>query len=499
MTAAWFEASKEGLAKIVADRPKVFVIHELLSNAYDTGCSSVDITLEKLPGRPMAKLRVVDDHPEGFKNLTHAWTLFAESERKDDPESSGRYCAGEKLVLALCEEAEIITTSGAVIFDKKGRRKTRQTTALGGSRFEATLRMTRVEFDQVLVDVEKVLFRPKVKVTFNGKRMWGRDSIGHIKATLPTVIGDEEGRLRTSRRNCQLDIYEPRFGEEAMLYELGIPVVATGDTYHVNILQKVPLNMDRDNVTPGFLKQVRGHVLNAMASRITEENATENWVTEAMGSKTVEKEALKKAVVKRFGKKAAAFDMSDREANGTLMTRGYNIVRTASLPPDARANVKAAGALLPSGQIAPTPKPFSDDPDADPADVMPPEKWTRAMREVACFAQDLHRELYFCNLKVQFITNDNRFAAAYGGEDCGVGSLSFFTKRLGKAWFETVNHEALVDLLVHEFAHRNGYDHNEAAYHEACTQLAGRVSVITYRMPELFNFLHQGDRYAEHV
>ena len=49
------------------------------------------------------------------------------------------------------------------------------------------------------------------------------------------------------------------------MFELGIPVVETEDRFHVDIQQKVPLNRDRDNVTPGYLRDVRTAVLNATA------------------------------------------------------------------------------------------------------------------------------------------------------------------------------------------------------------------------------------------
>ena len=485
----WFEASKEGLRKLVEDRPKVFIIHELLSNAWDTGCKRVDITLEKVPGKPLAKLSVLDDNPDGFSNLSHAWTLFAESERKVDPETIGRYNMGEKLVLALCEEATITTTTGTVHFTSEGRKNKPRLKRDAGSLFTATVRMTHAEFDEVIEALPRIISRPDVVTTFNGDALNTRDPIATFEATLPTVIGDDGGSLRRTKRKAVVEVYQTRDGEAAGIYELGIPVVDTEDKYHVNVRQKVPLNMDRDNVPPAFLKQVRALVLNNVVEHITKDDATETWVTEAMGSKYVEPVTVRQAVTKRFGEKAAIYDPSDTEANGTLVSRGFQIVHGGTLPKDVWANVKAAEALKPAGQIAPTPKPYSDDPEADPANIMPREKWTPAMVEVAEFAVDLHRELFKADLQVRYVTNVPRFAAAYGS-----GVLDFFTMRLGKRWFETVGHVALVDLLVHEFAHRFASDHNEEAFHEACTKIAGQVSEITYRIPEFFEFLHDGGR-----
>jgi hypothetical protein len=80
------------------------------------------VSLTAVPGRPRTALSVEDDSPEGFRELAHAYTLFAESYEKGLPEKRGRFNLGEKLVLAMCEEATISTTTGAVHFDAGGTR-----------------------------------------------------------------------------------------------------------------------------------------------------------------------------------------------------------------------------------------------------------------------------------------------------------------------------------------------------------------------------------------
>jgi len=76
---AWFEVDKQGLAKILERKGKEFALLELIQNAWDEpGVSRVVATLE-YQGRNRALLTVEDDAPEGFKNLSHAFTLFAES------------------------------------------------------------------------------------------------------------------------------------------------------------------------------------------------------------------------------------------------------------------------------------------------------------------------------------------------------------------------------------------------------------------------------------
>lgn len=82
MTRQWFEVDTAGLAKLIADKGKVFLLHELVSNAWDTDSTRIEVTLEKVSGARLARLIVKDDHPEGFQSLEHAYTLFAESEKK---------------------------------------------------------------------------------------------------------------------------------------------------------------------------------------------------------------------------------------------------------------------------------------------------------------------------------------------------------------------------------------------------------------------------------
>src|ERR1035441_6537445 len=117
----WFDVDKVGLGKLLERKGKKFVLFELIQNAWDQNVSRVDVTLTKEPGSRYATICVEDDDPDGFKDLSHAWTLFAESDKKADAQKRGRFNLGEKLVLAVCVEAEIISTSGGVRFDDKWR------------------------------------------------------------------------------------------------------------------------------------------------------------------------------------------------------------------------------------------------------------------------------------------------------------------------------------------------------------------------------------------
>ena len=76
MSNSWFEVDKAGLAKIVAARGKVFVLYELLQNAFDEdGVTEIAVRFEPIPGRPEVLLEIIDDSHNGFHRLSDAWTM----------------------------------------------------------------------------------------------------------------------------------------------------------------------------------------------------------------------------------------------------------------------------------------------------------------------------------------------------------------------------------------------------------------------------------------
>ena len=138
----WFAVDRKGLAKLLERKGKEFVLFELVQNAWDEQTTMVSVTLERIAGTRQARLTVKDDNPEGFRDLTHAFTLFAESEKRYNEKLRGRFNLGEKLVLALCDEASISSTTGTIVFDEDGRHA-RRTKTDRGSVFEGTLRQTQ--------------------------------------------------------------------------------------------------------------------------------------------------------------------------------------------------------------------------------------------------------------------------------------------------------------------------------------------------------------------
>lgn len=479
---AWFDVDKAGLAKLLERRGKSFVVFELVQNCWDTGATKVDVEMKPLPGRPVVEIRVTDDDPKGFSHLNHSFTLFAESEKKSDPSKRGRFNLGEKLVLALCETAEIVSTTGGVRFNAQGRTTLRRRTARG-SYFWGEVKMTRAEYEDVLLDVQKLLPPHGVVTRVNGEALAPRAEARTASVELPTEIADEEGFLRrTSARKTTMRIFEVAPGEKAMLYEIGIPVMETGDTFHVDIAQKVPLTMERDAVPPAYLRAVRTFCLNAMSDKITADVAAAPWVQEALTDKRVSSEAVTMVLDKRFGLKRVIFDPSDQEGTKMAAAQGYTVIPGGTMPAAAWENIHRAGAALPAGQVTPSPKPFH--PGGSPLKMLDRSDWTTDMKHLVEYAKIVAKELLTGSVQVE-IADDRGWG--FNGS-FGQNRLIINAAALGRQWFSNANLGTINRFLIHEFGHNDASDHLSEEYHRALCKVGAKLASLALARPEIFKW-----------
>lgn len=472
-----FEVDKQGLRKILERRGKAFAILELVSNAWDENVTKVHIGLTPR-GRSRYRLTVLDDAPAGFQDLRHAYVLFAESYKKGDPTKRGRFNLGEKLVVALCERASVTSTKGTIVFTPEGRQSDPLTKTERGTRFESIIPMTKDESAQAAVVIRSLIPPPDVDTFFNGELLTCPELLSSFEGQLPSEIADEEGYLRPTVRKTTIDVYEIRDDEPAMLFEAGIPVVETGDRYHVNINQKIPLNVDRTNVTPSFLRKVRTMVLDHMAERLEAEGATETWVNEALPY--AKPEAVEAVVTKRFGDKRVIYDPSDPEANKIAVSEGYTVIPPRSFTKQAWENIKTAGAAKPAGQVTPSPKAF--DPEGKPLKTLPEERWTEGIVRTVRFVEALAPKLIGRSVYVQIATDVGwSCGAAYGPR----GVLYLNLGRLGYSWFDA-NPLDQLRLLIHEFSHERVADHLSREFYDECCRLGAKLTRLAISEPELF-------------
>lgn len=485
MTQQALVVDRKGLAKKLANRPKEFVFFELIQNCWDENVTTVKVTAEMLPGRPVCRIVVQDDSPEGFQNLESIYTLFRDSKKSNDPEKRGRFELGEKLVAALALRMEVCTTKGTVIIEGDERKHLRKKTD-AGSIVLVDLRMTKDEYSKAAAEVRKLIPPLGIVTEFNGTRLTGTAPLKTFETTLQTIKTDEEGNLVPAQRKTKVHVHKCRSGEKAYIYEMGIPVVETGDKWHYDVQQKVPVNWERNSVPPAFLRTLRVEALNVMYNELRPEDALETWVTAAVDDDRIAPEALKGVITNRYGEKAVIFDPSDQEGTKIAVSQGYTVVPGGAFSRDAWANIRDHQALLPAGQVTPSPKPYN--PEGRPEKVIPECLWTADMKRIADFSMRLFRELMDGDFLAEVVIVEEPQAswAANFGDNLGA-RLCLNYGRLGKAWFARQNRDvSVLDLLLHEFVHHTVEDHLSDQMHKTATRLGAKMVQLALDQPRLF-------------
>jgi hypothetical protein len=479
-TPGWLAVDEDGLRDIRENTPKSAIAFELISNAFDTNASFCDIEIKPIAGRKdYFTIIVKDDDPEGFIDLTHAYTLFAKSIRKGDTSKRGRFNIGEKFALVMCESAIISSTKGTIEFNEDGTRLESNSKLSAGSIFKGVINMTLDEAYEIENEIRHIIIPEGIKLIMNGFEIIPQKSLKVTEGTLPTIIMKPDGRLNNTQQKTKVEIYRVPENQTARIFELGIPIVETGDKFHYNILKKVPVTMDRRNiVTASYLEKVRLIVAEAMVNYIDEEDANSTWVREAVSNKDASKELVATSLKARFGDKTVAFDPSDLEANNRAVANGYTVIKGRQLSGKEWNNVKSHE-LLPSASSL-----FPTHPEGAGSEMksIPEEKWTPGMRDIYERTIELASELIGTDIIVRFI-NEIKYpkSANYGGR-----TLTYNIGDLGYKWFDNGMTEKVLSLIIHELAHEYESNHLSDKFYFACCDLGARAAMVAVRKPRLF-------------
>ena len=227
-TKNWFEVSKEGLKELQSGKPKHFILRELVQNAWDEDISVCQVNLNYTNG--LSEISVLDDNPEGFKDLRDSYTLFRTTIKRSNPNQRGRFNIGEKQAIALSQKAEIITTKGSVRFDKKGRHHSKKKLKQG-SRITLWVKMTIKEYTEIFTNLERYLVPKKIKFSVSGYSKMGVYSNTNYHYRKPDKITEasleteilENDQLKRVWRKTKIHTLK-KWDDQAWLYELGLPV-----------------------------------------------------------------------------------------------------------------------------------------------------------------------------------------------------------------------------------------------------------------------------------
>lgn len=486
---AVLEVDRKGLAKQLANRPKAFILFELLQNSWDENVRNVEVTAEMLEGRPVCAVTVTDDSPEGFEDLKSVYTLFRQSKKAPDPTKRGRFELGEKLVIAHCQHLKLETTKGTVIIEGDERNVYPRRKRDAGTSIYAEFKMTRPEFAEMMKLAELLSAPEHCKTTINGEQLRSRHTLFEPTASLQTIITDDEGRFKNTMRKTSIKVYEVGPGESAHIFEMGIPIVETGDKWHYDVQQRVPMNWDRNAVTPSFLQTVRVAVMNVGYEQLDEDDATQGWVDRALEDERIEEGAFKTTVGTRYGDDAVAYDPSDPEGSKIAMSEGRQVIYGGAASKNFWNNNRRFGALPAAGKVTPGPTTgHSLGGDGEAERELDFEKWTPGMRDIADWVETLGWKLISRAVDVRMVSEPTALhCSAYWSNDSH--TLTFNYGKLGKKWFDRGKTDAdVLRLIIHELAHTFSCDHLAKEYHDGLTKLGVKLAKLALAEPELFRY-----------
>jgi len=459
----WFEVSKEGLKSLQAGKPKHYILRELVQNAWDENIKKCEVELS-YEGKE-AQIKVIDDSPEGFKDLTDAFTLFKSTSKRTDPQKRGRFNVGEKQAIALATRAKITTTKGTIVFEKEGRRNVMQKRELG-SEVVLWVKMKKEEYDEMLNEISKYLVPEGIEFIVNGIERHYHTPEQIISTSLETEI-EENGIMKKMQRKTEIWVYAKSF-EKAILYEMGLPICEIDCKYDISIQQKVPMGIDRETVSQKYLSNIFAEVLNMTYQEIDKSESSDIWVREATGNGRIVKEAVSEIVKKRFGDKVVVANPFDPNSIDEAISHGFNVVYGSELSKDEWDKIKKDDLMSSSTDL------FGKS-LVGATTVEPNSKQEKIGLLVAKIAE----QILGIKIKVSFFKSEATEMADFGGN-----VLSFNVSKIPADWWDGLKGEML-GLIIHELAHSKG-NHTEMSYHECLTGLAGDLIVIALKEPDFF-------------
>ena len=466
------ELDRKSYVKSLQGKSKNWIVFELAQNAFDEkGVTELRISVEYVADKREIHVIVDDDAPEGFRRLTDAYTMWTESLKVDDASMAGRFNEGDKKVFLFAEWAEVITTKGTVRFEGEERTQTKSCTNRGTT-ITAVFKGIKADYTDMLAAAQSLIAPSHIKLIVNSAEVIRRKPINTPEWTLPTVLGAE---LRPTQRKTVVEIYET--SEPGWIYECGIPVVETGDRYDLNVLQRVPLNRDRDNVTPAYLKTIRALTLNEMHAKLPEAEFTKPWVAVAVTDKHALPAAVNSYLDAKYTKERVANDPAHPESVSLAKAQGMQVIYGRNEPAEVWAKAKESNLIPSAGQVFPAAV------EIIKSDKMVPEsEWTPGMSNIATYSKWIASRVIGQSIRVSYV-NDSSLGtiACYGRHH-----LTYNIGRLGRAAFDHGPDERLNALLIHELAHEYEEDHFSSRYHDSLCDIGAKLTKLAMNEPGQF-------------
>lgn len=506
--AGWLQISTEGFASFNLSRPPGHLVKELVQNAFDAvGDAGGTVALGY--GHDGTQFFVeCRDTGLGIHDLSALRVVYL-TFKTDSHLKRGRFGRGFKEILSVARSAVVASGDKVIHFSvENGQQTTREVVAAApvtGAHVTMTFDWpaeTIAEFDAYF---GRFLVPTGVAFQINGRTIPARSPRFSIEAQLVTEIYNANSHSwQKPRRKTLVELVATREGEEPTLYEMGIPVASAEWTvpFHANILQRVPMNPNRDALASGFAKRVHTACLPTLLPELNSEQVTADWV----GTAGVEAapDVQQEIVAKAFGENAVRSvpSMGKRDFDDDAQRIGASVVKTSQMSGGFREMAKAH---LPSAKEAVEVRAASVATEianqrfnvTDVGDTQDPRlAWIERRGGAEHVERCLGFAVWFCQ-KLVSSTGEPMVpvtgALALGNQPTLLGPMLLSTfvahwsadNRLTLAlecdcfWQRPLGAEALA-ILIHEAAHARNQHHGQGFHHEV-ERLGGVAAEIMLR------------------
>ena len=444
-----FSVSASGMRSLNIGRKPWDLVKELIQNAWDEAPFATEcrVIVKPHPEGNTTTVTVQDDGP-GFSNIADAYTIMGNTSKRLHPTKRGRFNIGEKDVISVATEAEVETVGYTVVFPRSGSREITPNSRKKGTQIQVLMPWNERQSKELVAMLQRFRAPLNCRLFVNDLEVLPRPAKKIRSAELQTEVQDDpNGPMRTIRRRTEIHLVEPADSDgERWVYEMGIPVQVIGCPWHIDVMQKIPLDQKRNVISDTFLNRIYAETLNASHRDLKKEEFASDWVKRAIENSQIDSEAIKSTAIGRYGLKAV-FSTIDRNADMRATEAGYELISPSSLSTRERELFRKYAGIQDSSEKFPTPPPPLNDYLPEPGS------------DQARFAEWVTEMASHCNL-----TATVRYFHEPGNDrlaDCSVSTttptirfneahLTRLTPTFFQPPYESIDHW---DLLFHELGH----------------------------------------------
>jgi uncharacterized protein (DUF2384 family) len=337
-----FDIDTEGFKIQMSEMEPYRIVQEIVANSFDEiSVTEIEVTLS-LDGDCFVVS--VSDNGKGFRSIKDVFTLFRNSYKRKNVQQRGRFNLGEKEVMAVAIDGFIRSRDWKVEFYANKRRETKKLDDNHGTTVQARFDWDGSELGKIEKQLHKLIVPKEQTLKINEILVEKKPIARTVKGKLWTIVEDEKS-LKMVRRlmETKVDVYEKDEDEVAWIFEMGIPVQSLEKNlkvqWHIDVQQKIPLEIKRDVVSDSYLIDIYALLANKCFDLVPKESAGAKWINRSMSQ--IDAKPAKDLLTKQYGTdKLYIPSRVDHEANESVGRHGGINIMPNTLDRDERKHLR---------------------------------------------------------------------------------------------------------------------------------------------------------------